>query len=233
MTLEPDLEAVAEALGHRFDDPTHLRDALTHRSFANERPDLAPADNERLEFLGDAVLSQVASSLLFARFPGATEGELTRRRADLVCEAGLAEIARDVGLGPALRLGKGEDRSGGREKPRLLSSALEACIAAVFLDAGAATAMEVVGNLLEPHLDLEAPGARDFKTRMQELAQSQRRPAPRYAVLETTGPDHARQFRVACNLDGEQLAEGQGRSKLEAEQDAARAALEVLEQGDG
>jgi ribonuclease-3 len=229
MTPEPDYDALANALGYVFRDPSLLRDALTHRSFANEHPERAPRDNERLEFMGDAVLSLGASALLWERFPEAPEGELTRRRADLVCEAGLSEIARELGMGPLLRLGKGEDRSGGRAKPRLLCSALEACIAAVFVDGGLEPAMRVVHQLLEPRVDAPRLGQRDFKTRVQELVQSRGGATPRYAVIETSGPDHARQFHVSCLSDERELGRGFGRSKLEAEQHAARVALESLE----
>lgn len=229
MIPEPDLDAVARALGYRFQDSTLLRDALTHRSFANEYPARGPRDNERLEFLGDAVLALGASALLWEHFPTASEGELTRRRADLVCEAGLAEIAREVGVGDVLRLGRGEAKSGGRNKPRLLCSALEAVIAAVYIDGGQAAALEVVRRLLEPKLAAPALGQRDFKTRLQERVQAQGAAAPRYVVIETTGPDHALQFRVSCVCDERELATGAGRSKVEAEQHAARVALEVLD----
>jgi ribonuclease-3 len=229
MTPEPDFHAVASALGYQFRDLQLLRDALTHRSFANEHPERAPRDNERLEFLGDAVLTMSAASLLWERFPSATEGELTRRRADLVCEAGLAAIARDLGLGPALRLGKGEDRSGGRTKPRLLCCAFEACVAAVYLDGGLAAALDVVRRLLEPRLDAPELGKRDYKTRVQEVVQSLGGGTPRYNIIETLGPDHARQFHVSCVSDQRELGRGMGRSKLEAEQEAARAALADLE----
>lgn len=229
MIPEPDLDAVATALGHQFADAQLLRDALTHRSFANEHPDRAPHDNERLEFLGDAVLTLSASALLWERFPNATEGELTRRRADLVCEASLASIAREMGLGPALRLGRGEDRSGGRNKPRLLCCALEACIAAVYLDGGIMLATEVVRRLLEPSLNAPELGKRDGKTRVQELVQALGEGTPRYVVVGSTGPDHARQFEVACMSNLRELGRGVGRSKVEAEQNAARASLLVLE----
>ncbi len=229
MTPEPDFDAVAMALGHRFADAQLLKDALTHRSYANEHPDRAPHDNERLEFFGDAVLTLSASILLWERFPDASEGELTRRRADLVCEATLAGIARELGLGTALRLGRGEDRSGGRSKPRLLCSALEACVAAVSLDGGLATAMAVVRRLLDPALSAPRLGERDGKTRVQELVQALGEGTPRYLVLGSSGPDHARQFEVSCVSNQRELGRGVGRSKVEAEQDAARAALALLE----
>jgi ribonuclease-3 len=229
MTPEPDFDAVAQALGHRFSDAQLLKQALTHRSFANEHPERAPHDNERLEFLGDAVLTMAASALLWERFPEATEGELTRRRADLVCEASLASIARAFDLGTVLRLGRGEERSGGRHKPRLLCSALEACIAAVYLDGGIGLAMDAVKRMLEPALDAPLLGQRDGKTRVQELVQALGEGTPRYVVLSSTGPDHAREFEVACISNLRELGRGTGRSKLEAEQNAARAAIMSLE----
>jgi ribonuclease-3 len=229
MTPEPDFEVVAQALGHRFADPELLKEALTHRSFANEHPERAPRDNERLEFLGDAVLTLSASALLWERFPEATEGELTRRRADLVCEASLASLARVLGLGAVLRLGRGEERSGGRSKPRLLCSAFEACIAAVYLDGGISHATLVVKRLLEPSLEAPLLGQRDGKTRVQELVQALGEGTPRYVVLSSSGPDHAREFEVACISHKRELGRGIGRSKLEAEQNAARAALTSLE----
>jgi ribonuclease-3 len=220
--------AVGCALGYAFTDPAPLFDALTHRSFANERPTRAPRDNERLEFLGDAVAGMVASTLLWERFPSATEGELTRRRADLVCEGTLAELARGIGIGSALRLGRGEERSGGRDKPRLLASALEACLGAVFLDGGAEAATAVGRQLFAERIDNAAPGAKDFKSRVQELVQGRGGDAPRYELIRADGPDHARTFHVAILVSGQTVAEGSGRSKLEAEQAAAESALDVL-----
>jgi len=225
MTDEQAVAQLLDALGYRFRDPTLLRDALTHRSFANEKPDAAPRDNERLEFLGDAVLGLVVASMLFEEFPDAPEGELTRRRADLVCERGLTEVATAIGLGAALRLGKGEDRSGGRDKPRLLASAFEACVGAVYLDGGAPEAFDVVQRLFRDHLDPGSPGAHDHKSRLQELVQVGGGVAPVYEVVGTEGPDHELSFSVAILLDGVELGRGGGRSKLEAEQQAARAAV--------
>lgn len=215
---------VARALGYPDSAPPELRRALTHRSFVNERPDLAPEDNETLEFLGDSVIGLAAARLLHARFPAAREGELTRRRADLVCERTLAEVARTIGIGSALRLGRGEERSGGRTKARLLASALEACVAAVMLDGGVERALEVATRLLEPHVELGAPGERDFKSKVQELLQRAGKGTPRYEIVGHEGPEHARTFHVALRVEGQDLARGSGRSRLEAEQAAARAA---------
>ncbi|MFW6049587.1 MAG: ribonuclease III [Myxococcota bacterium] len=223
-------ETVAAALGHRFERPTLLEEALTHRSFRNERPDVAPRDNERLEFLGDAVLDLVVSELLWRSYPQAPEGELTRRRADLVCEPTLSALASDVAIGPALRLGRGEERSGGRDKPRLLASALEACMGAVYLDGGFPAAFEVGRRLLSGRLDAVPPGASDYKSRLQELTQRQGEGTPSYELVRTEGPDHDRRFHVVVSLSGRLLAWAEGRSKLEAEQAAARDALHALQE---
>ena len=226
--LDDTMQAVQAGLGYPFRETTFLIDALTHSSFAHERPEVARTDNERLEFMGDAVLQWAVSALLLERFPGASAGELTRRRADLVCEEGLAQIARDVGVGAGLRLGRGEERSGGRDKPRLLASAMEACIAAVYVDGGAEEAMRVCRALFEQHLSRSAPGARDFKTRVQEALQRRGLRPPSYELAAVRGPDHARIFEVAIRVDGQELGRGEGRSKLEAEQAAAERALEAL-----
>lgn len=222
------ITGIAKALGYVFRDLTLLRDALTHSSFANERPKQARSDNERLEFMGDAVLEWVVSTMLWETFPGATAGEMTRRRADLVCEPALADIAIGVGIGPALRLGRGEERTGGRDKPRLLACALEACIAAVYLDGGNDAAFAVCRGLFTGRLSDVAPGARDFKTRVQERLQSAGRKPPRYQIVDSTGPDHAREFSIALMVEGQELGRGNGRSKLEAEQAAAEQAWAAL-----
>ncbi|MBX7191166.1 MAG: ribonuclease III [Sandaracinaceae bacterium] len=222
------LTTLASALGHEVSDASIWLQALTHRSFTNERPDLAPDHNETLEFLGDSVVGLAAAMLLRASFPGAREGELTRRRADLVCERTLAKIATSLDLGPLLRLGRGEERSGGRTKARLLASALEAVIAAVLLDASTEAALAVAKRLLEPHLDAMAPGEGDFKSRVQEHLQAEGRGTPRYELVGHEGPEHARTFFVAIQVEGRELARGQGRSKLEAEQAAAREAFGLL-----
>jgi len=230
--LDEAMEALCRRLGYVFADTGLLLDALTHRSFKNENPELSSADNERLEFLGDAVVDLVAASLLYVRFPDAAEGELTRRRADLVSERGLSEAAEAIGVGAAMRLGKGEEKSGGREKPRLLSSALEACIGAVYSDGGAAAAFEAARRIFEPRLDTAAPGHRDAKSRAQEWAQAKLGGTPSYRIIASEGPDHEREFTVALELHDEQIATGTGRSKLEAEQAAAEEALEAW-QGEG
>ena len=229
--LDEAVRALSVKLGHTFADTRVLLDALTHRSFKNENPDIATSDNERLEFLGDAIVGVVVASLLYLQFPDADEGELTRRRADLVSEKGLAEAAEAIGVGPAMRLGKGEERSGGREKPRLLSSALEACVGAVYVDGGAAAAFDAARHVFEPRIHTAAPGHRDSKSRAQEWAQANLGGTPSYRLVGTEGPDHEREFTVALELNDEEVALGKGRSKVEAEQSAANAAL-TLWKGD-
>lgn len=226
--LASSLAALGRAIGHEPKNVPLMLQALTHRSFANERPELAPDHNETMEFLGDSVVGLAAAMLLRRTFPDAREGEMTRRRADLVCERTLAKIAESLELGPLLRLGRGEEKSGGRTKARLLASALEALIAAVLLDADVDTALRVATRLLEPHIDAMAPGEGDFKSRVQEHLQAAGRGTPRYELVGQEGPEHARTFFVAIHIEGTELARGEGKSKLEAEQGAARAAFESL-----
>ncbi len=221
-----------ESLGHRFESRALLLEALTHRSFVNEcepPPGDPPVkDNERLEWLGDAVLDLVVSLALMARYPSAQEGELSRMRAAIVNEQGLARLARAIELGPALRLGRGEERSGGRERFSLLADAFEALIGAVYLDGGLAA----VERVLEPHLDLEG-GERlagwDAKTELQQRLQAERKVAPHYRLVSADGPGHEQEFRVEAVFEDRVLAAGLGRSKKQAEQAAAAAALARLE----
>jgi ribonuclease-3 len=207
-----------------------LLDALTHRSFKHERPDLTSTDNERLEFLGDAVVGLVVASLLYVQFPESDEGELTRRRADLVSEKGLFAAAQSIGVGDAMRLGKGEEKSGGRFKPRLLASTLEACIGAIYREGGADAAFAAARRVFEPRLHTSAPGHRDAKSRAQEWAQAHLGGTPSYRLVASQGPDHDREFTVALELHDVQVATGAGHSKIDAEQAAARAALETWAQ---
>ena len=223
--LDDQTRALCSELGYAFTNPSLLLEALTHRSFKNENPGLATADNERLEFLGDSIVGLVAASMVYDQFPESDEGELTRRRADLVSEKGLSEAAEAIGVGPALRLGKGEEKSGGREKSRLLSRALEACLGAVYLDGGMDAAFEAAHRIFEPRVHTAAPGRRDAKSRAQEWAQANRGGTPIYRLIGTDGPDHEREFTVALELHGEVISTATGRSKVEAEQTAAHLAL--------
>jgi ribonuclease-3 len=222
--LSQDPTALANLLGHTFTDRGLLAQALTHRSAEGTH-------NERLEFLGDALLNYLTADLLYHRFPAAEEGELTRLRATLVRRDTLAQIARDLALGSYLTLGCGEIKSGGFQRDSILADALEAIIAAVYLDGGLATCRTLVLRLFEPHLaGLSAPELlKDSKSRLQEYLQARRLPLPVYTVLAVTGTEHAQVFRVECRLEG--LAEptvGTGASRRRAEQEAARRALEAL-----
>lgn len=217
--------ALEERLGHRFADPRLLEQALTHRSRG--------ADNyERLEFLGDGVLGCAVADELYARFPHLPEGKLTRLRASLVREETLAEVGKALGIGGCLRLGEGELAAGPEPRPSILADALEAVLGAVFLDGGYAAARSAVLAAFGPHierLDPERP-AKDAKTRLQELLQAQHRPLPQYRVIGVQGEAHRQSFEVECRVDGLDVkATGSGTSRQRAEQQAAKAMLEVLE----
>jgi ribonuclease-3 len=215
-----------KGLGHTFDEPSLLRLALTHRSVSAE--DHARNDNERLEFLGDAVLQLVVTDELYSRYPHLAEGQMAKVRAAVVSRPTLAEIARKISLGDHIELAAGEDRTGGRSKDSILADAMEAVLGAVYLDGGLESARSLILEMWGPHISERAkrPGVKDYKTRLQEtLARTGRR--PEYAV-QGSGPDHDRRFAAAVSVDGAMLGSGEGRSKKEAEQQAARAALETL-----
>ncbi len=218
-------------MGYFFARAALLDEALNHRSFVFENQEADLIENERLEFLGDAVLELAVTFLLHQRFPEADEGRLTQLRAWLVNESGVAERARELGLGQFLRLGRGEAASGGADKPSILADALEAVLGAVYLDAGFETVLRLVERLWAPLLTQAAEGlvAKDFKTQLQELMQQRRKMTPHYQVLKCLGPDHDRVFFVEVVLKDRRLGYGTGRSKKEAEQAAAEAALSVLE----
>lgn len=218
---------LADRLGHIFSDPDLLEHAVAHRSWCAETP--GQPSNERLEFLGDSVLGLVVTHHIFVTYPHLAEGELAKLRAAVVNSATLAEVAAELNLGPAMRLGKGEDASGGREKPSILADAVEALIGAVYLDGGWEAASRVVMDLLRSRITSAAtgPGCDDYKTRLQELTARLGRLAPVYAITEH-GPDHAKQFSASVALDGQVLGQGSGRSKKQAEQAAAREAWGAL-----
>lgn len=227
-----DPAALEKALGHPFRDAGLLARALVHRSAPNERPETCPASNERLEFLGDSVLDLVVAEALYRRFPDATEGTLTRYKAALVSELALADVARSLRLGPHLVLGRGEEETGGRDKPSILSDALEAVIGAVYLDGGAEAAEAMILRLLADMLDaVQVTGAPrgDYKTALQEWTQGRGLGLPAYRLAATEGPDHARRYTVEVALKDEVLGTGAGHSKREAERLAARSALDHLE----
>lgn len=235
-----EISALEERLAHHFRDRELVERALTHSSHAHEREAAAPAraDNEQLEFLGDAVLGFVVSRLLCERFPDFHEGQLSKLRAHLVSARHLAGIARQLELGEFLRLGRGEERSGGRSKSALLVNALEALLAAVYLDAGLETAHRLIQErIFEPELAVLQKEAgsglpiTDAKSALQELLQARALPPPRYGVVSEHGPDHRKTFTVELRVrssQGEKLYRAEGSTKKEAEQAAARQALAQL-----
>jgi ribonuclease-3 len=204
--------------------------AVTHKSWVNEHRGEGAEDNERLEFLGDAVIDLLVSDWLMARFPLAREGDLSKLRAAVVDEPGLAAMGRALQLGELLRLGRGEELTGGREKASLIADAMEAVVAALFLDGGLAAVHRLVDPFLEDAYARAGSGAfdRDWKTQLQEQAQARFRTSPRYRVVAEVGPDHSKTFEIEVELRGEVLGRGTGRSKKDAEQGAARVALEAL-----
>lgn len=223
-------ETLQDDLGYRFRDGRLFGSAMCHSSFANEHPGLQLAHNERLEFLGDAVLDLVVSQQLVRDFAALREGEMTRLRAEVVAEGSLAGLARQLGIGDCLLLGRGERRSGGQQKSSLLADALEALIGAIFQEAGFDRTVTVVAPLFAPLLQNAAGhSGQDFKTRLQELLQARHRILPVYRLLDEAGPDHCRRYRVEVLVDDRVLGVGAGLSKKSAEQDAARTALTQLE----
>jgi ribonuclease III len=229
--VENAVDALEARLGVALTDRALALAAITHKSYVNEhREEAGLQDNERLEFLGDAVIDLAVSHRLMERFPEAREGELSKMRAAVVDEQGLSEMARALDLGELLRLGRGEELTGGREKPSLLADAMEAIVAAVFLQSGLAPVLGIVDRFLVEAFARATAGTldRDFKTQLQELTQNRLRATPRYRVVAEHGPDHSKTFEVETDLRGEILGRGAGRSKKDAEQAAARLALDHL-----
>lgn len=225
------MQELEKKLGYRFRNAALLNEALRHSSYANEHRGIESVSNERLEFLGDSVLGFVTAEFLFARHPNSPEGELTRIRAALVCEQSLHEVAQSLELGKHLKLGNGEESGGGRARPSILADATEAVIAAVYLDGGLRAASDLIHRVL---LDRECEEAveekrRDYKTALQELVQRTPGRTVGYRLAGETGPDHCRVFVMEVSVDGRAVGRGEGHSKKEAEQMAARAALEQLQ----
>jgi ribonuclease-3 len=232
------LDRVQQALGYNFKDITALRAALTHRSWSSEhatpreQTERFGADNERLEFLGDSILGVVITEALWHKSPTSSEGVLSRLRSAVVNEASLAEVATRTQVGLALRLGRGEERSGGRGRPSLLADALEAVFAAVYLDGGFEAARAVVLLALGERVErVVSEGVEDFKSALQELLQASHKVTPRYRLVATYGPDHDREHEVELEAESIVVARGRGRSKKDAEQAAARTALETMRGG--
>ena len=220
-----DLEA---AIGYRFHNITLLQNALTHSSYANERWHNSLLSNERLEFLGDSILGMVVAEYLYRNFPDRPEGELTRMRADMVCETSLAQIAVRLDLGKHLLLGHGEERFGGRTRPSILADAVESVIAASFLDGGMAAAESFINRFVLCDVPVSKLHNTDYKTSLQELIQQKKNQVLAYRLVGESGPDHDKTFIAQVLLNDEVIGEGSGSSKKRAEQDAARVALEDL-----
>jgi ribonuclease-3 len=225
-----DLTALQKKLRIRFKNKALLEQALVHSSYINENPGLAAGDNERLEFLGDAVLGFIIAEELYRRFPQFSEGEMTRVRSSLVRQDALCRMAKAIKLGDHLYLGKGEEGGGGRNKPANLSGALEALTAAIFLDRGLAVTRKFVLRLMSRKMGkaLSQGVEADYKTRLQEIMQAKRQLKPKYRVIEASGPAHDRRFTVEVRVGDSIMGRGSGRSKKTAEAEAARVALNQL-----
>lgn len=222
------MDTLEEKLGYTFQNRQLLENALTHSSCANESCGRLPS-NERLEFLGDSILGMVVADHLFRNHPDLPEGELTRIRATLVCEDSLVEVAKALDLGQYLLLGKGEEAGGGRQRPSIRADAVEAILAAVYLDGGIGSARKIIQKFI---LCREVAGLakpRDYKTALQELVQRESGQVLRYQLTGESGPDHDKRFFVEVTLNGKAVGNGTGRSKKEAEQMSAKAAIAALE----
>ena len=219
-----------DELIYQFQDTKLLTTAMTHSSFANEHRDQHIQNNERLEFLGDSILGLVSADYVFHRYPHVPEGQLTKMRAAVVCEQTLYEVAKELGLDHLLLLGKGEENGGGRKRPSILADSVEALIGAIYLDGGLESARSFILSFLPEKVDLAEQGAafRDYKTALQEIVQKNRQETLSYRLSGESGPDHDKRFTVQVLLNRNIFAEGTGRSKKEAEQMAAKAALELM-----
>lgn len=225
-----DLVALQETLGVSFSELSLLEQAMVHSSYINENPGFALTSNERLEFLGDAILDFIIAEKLYQDFPDLTEGEMTKLRSVLVCRDTLASIGRAIRLGDYFYLGKGEEASGGRDKSANLAGAMETVVAAVFLDKGLAITRDFVLKLLNEELQkmIRQEAGVDYKSQLQEFIQSRDRSAPTYRLVEAIGPDHDKRFTVEVVAGDTVLGRGSGKSKKMAETEAARLALEQL-----
>ena len=217
-----------QKIGYTFRDRSLLENALTHSSYANEHREKGALSNERLEFLGDSILGLVVADHLYRTRPDLPEGDLTRIRAALVCENSLVDVAKELDLGSYLKLGKGEESGGGRHRPSIQADAVEAMLAAVYLDGGIGQARKLIHTLILGHEREKTAAGRDYKTALQELIQRESGQVLTYRLIGESGPDHAKIFSMEVLLNGEAIGSGQGHSKKEAEQAAARAAVEKL-----
>lgn len=221
------LKELQNLLNYQFTDEKLLLLALTHSSFANERKNEKTEYNERLEFLGDSVLGLVISRYVYESNKESMEGELTKIRSKIVCESTLAECAREIDLGAYMRFGKGEELTGGRTRKSILADAMEALIASLYLDGGFDVAKRVIFDLMDEKIVMAEKGliVDDYKTHLQELVQMQKDNRIKYELIEESGPDHRKTFKTAVKLNGDTIGIGEGRSKKESEQEAAKSAL--------
>lgn len=222
------LQVLEKKLGYTFRCKEQLQAALYHSSYANEHRCCGVSSNERLEFLGDSVLGMLVAEYLYRNFPNRPEGELTRMRADMVCEQTLAAAAERIGLGTHLLLGHGEEQGGGRTRSSILADAMESVIAACFLDGGIEAALLIIRQFIFVEVPVTKLHNADYKTKLQELVQQKKNQVLAYELVGQSGPDHDKQFSVEVSLNGTIVGKGVGSSKKKAEQDAARCAIENL-----
>ena len=222
------IKELENAIGYRFHNISLLQNALAHSSYANERWHDSLKRNERLEFLGDSILGMVVADHLYRNFANRPEGELTRMRADMVCEKALAQVANQIGLGEHLLLGKGEEQGGGRGRDSILADAVESIIAACYLDGGMEAAKAFISRFVLVNVPVSRLTNADYKTALQELVQQKRNQVLTYTMVGESGPDHDKRFEVELTLNGQVVGHGIGSSKKRAEQDAARNAMEAL-----
>lgn len=221
--MKKDIKELEEVIGYEFKDPAYLITALTHSSYSNEMKIKACHDYERQEFLGDAVLELISSDYLYHEHPDMPEGDLTKLRASMVCEPALAHCARLFGLEEFIRLGRGEEATGGREKDSIISDVLEAVIGGIYLDSGIEEATSFVHRFIMNH-EADSVTYYDAKSKLQQIVQAHGQTVT-YEMLDASGPDHARVFTAACMIDGREVSRGQGRTKKAAQQAAAGEAL--------
>ena len=222
------MKELEKKLNYTFKNSELLKNALTHSSYANENRAEGISSNERLEFLGDSVLGFVTAKHLYSMQPTLSEGKMTRLRAELVCEQSLHGVALDLDLGRYLRMGHGEEKNGGRTRPSILADAVEAVIAAMFLDGGIAAPESFIERMILSPESIEAHHAADYKTELQELIQQKNGQVLTYAPTGESGPDHAKVFSASVSLNGEVIGEGSGRTKKEAEQAACQALKKLI-----
>lgn len=225
--MNKDLNSLEKEIGYVFKKRSLLKQAVTHRSYANEIRGSGPF-NERLEFLGDAVLSLISADFLYKKFPSMAEGDLTKLRSSLVCTASLSEYARRINLGDYLLLGKGELATGGNERDSNLENAFEALIAAVYLDGGIDKARRFVLRFLDDSVETHHISFKDYKTKLQEIVQESHEETLNYVITKESGPDHDKRYEVEVHLNSNVIGKGKGRSKKQAEQEAAKQALQLM-----